>query len=386
MWGGTLVLMRQYRNPFDRVTITAARIASAAFIIASLDGIGVEAAAASECSMAQIAEWPTHYERGGLVIDGTLNAQEVGVKLDTGSQRSLVLGSAAERFNLIRRQIRGGLLVGFGGETYDDTAVVDEFKIGSIGRKNWQVPVTNAGGFGRNVAVVLGEDVLQKTDVEFDLAHSVVRLFQSLNCSGVSLAYWATGGASEVGFEAVSETGPQIVLTVYLNGQPMKALLHSGTNASVVNRLDAARLGITPDSPGVVRTGNASDVGNRSVESWVGPFNSFAIGDETIKDANIAVADLSWMSVAYTPLGSGFPQNVGWTPSMVLGADFLRAHRLLIAHSQRKLYFTHNGGVVFQPPKPARRPAGSGPASGIVGPRPSYANRETYAGSSGVPP
>ena len=36
-------------------------------------------------------------------------------------------------------------------------------------------------------------------------------------------------------------------------------------------------------------------------------------------------------------------------PTMLLGADFLRAHRVLVAHSQRKMYFTYEGGPVFQP-------------------------------------
>jgi len=34
---------------------------------------------------------------------------------------------------------------------------------------------------------------------------------------------------------------------------------------------------------------------------------------------------------------------------MLLGVDFLRTHRVLIAHSQRKLYFSHVGGPVFRP-------------------------------------
>jgi hypothetical protein len=37
---------------------------------------------------------------------------------------------------------------------------------------------------------------------------------------------------------------------------------------------------------------------------------------------------------------------------MLLGADFLRAHRVYVAHSQRRMYFTYEGGPVFQP-KPA---------------------------------
>jgi hypothetical protein len=55
---------------------------------------------------------------------------------------------------------------------------------------------------------------------------------------------------------------------------------------------------------------------------------------------------------------------------MLLGTDFLRAHRLLVAHSQRKLYFTYVGGPVFQriPPTTStvenRGQAEAGPAGG----------------------
>jgi hypothetical protein len=38
---------------------------------------------------------------------------------------------------------------------------------------------------------------------------------------------------------------------------------------------------------------------------------------------------------------------------MLLGADFLRSHRVLVAHSQRKIYFTYTGGPVFQLNRPA---------------------------------
>jgi hypothetical protein len=34
-------------------------------------------------------------------------------------------------------------------------------------------------------------------------------------------------------------------------------------------------------------------------------------------------------------------------PDMLLGSDFLRAHRVLVARSQRKMYFTYAGGTVF---------------------------------------
>ncbi|MEA1674201.1 hypothetical protein [Nitrospirillum sp. BR 11163] len=35
-------------------------------------------------------------------------------------------------------------------------------------------------------------------------------------------------------------------------------------------------------------------------------------------------------------------------PDMLLGLDFLRAHRMFVAHSQHRIYFTYVGGPVFQ--------------------------------------
>jgi hypothetical protein len=163
----------------------------------------------------------------------------------------------------------------------------------------------------------------------------------------VSLAYWAAEGASQVDIEAIYDVKPQIVLTIQINGQPVRAQLDSGAGASVLNKSDAARLGVTPDTPGVVAIGSGGGLGSKSVDNWIGPFQSVVIGNETIKDTNIRFADL-WKDATYTPIGSHLPRKVESTVSMLLGADFLRAHRVLVAHSQRKLYFTHAGGPVFQ--------------------------------------
>ena len=48
---------------------------------------------------------------------------------------------------------------------------------------------------------------------------------------------------------------------------------------------------------------------------------------------------------------------------MLLGADFLRAHRVLVSHSQRKMYFTYLGGPVFAAPRPPRSGAEARPDS-----------------------
>jgi hypothetical protein len=140
----------------------------------------------------------------------------------------------------------------------------------------------------------------------------------------------------------------------------MRALLDSGASASVLDKVAAERAGITPDSPGVIASGKGGGLGGKAVAFWIGPLQSFAIGGETIKDTTIQFADL-WKDATYTS-ASRLPRKVESPASMLLGADFLRAHRVLVAHSQRKVYFTYEGGPVFQMTGPLA-PRGAPPAA-----------------------
>ena len=139
---------------------------------------------------------------------------------------------------------------------------------------------------------------------------------------------------------------------VKINGQSARAQLDSGASSSVVELDLASRLGLTPQSPGVVPGGCSFGLGKHPVESWTGQFESFAIGNERIRNPRLRFADL-WKDVTYTQTGSRVPKKLEGLPSMLLGADFLRSHRVLIAHSQRKIYFTYAGGTVF-PATPAK--------------------------------
>jgi len=303
-------------------------------------------AAGENCKLQRMAEWPVRVERNRVIVQGTINGQEIGVLLDTGAGPSFILRAAATRLGLIRHEAPGYRLLGIGGETHAEVALVDEFRIGQAVRKNWRVLVAGEHDVRDNVAVYLGDDFFQNFDVEFDLAHNAVRLHQSRDCEGVSLAYWTTDRAGEVRMEA----GPKVLLTVRINGQPIRALLDSGASTSVLATVDANRLGITPESPGVVPGGCRIGLGSKPVDSWIGLFQNFAIGDENIRNPTIHFSEL-WKHTTYMETGSRLPQNLAGLPQMLLGADFLLAHRVLIANSQRKVYFTYAGGTVF----PARQ-------------------------------
>ena len=88
-------------------------------------------------------------------------------------------------------------------------------------------------------------------------------------------------------------------------------------------------------------------VGKGLVKSWIGPFHSFALGNESIPEVKIAFADLYAGHVV---------RIMGELQASLLGADFLRSHRILVSYSQCKLYFTYVGGPVFYTASPPLSP------------------------------
>ena len=293
--------------------------------------------AAANCKLKQIGEWRVKPHSGRLIVDGEINGQKIGVLLDTGAQNSVILRAAADRLGLTRQTAPGYRAYGVGGETYVEYTVLDEMKLGQAARRNWRVLVLGERELGQDHALLLGYDFFQQVDIEFDLPNDTVRLFQAEDCGNVSLAYWARGTADVISL-AIDNEKPGILVPVKLNDRALLAELDSGASRSVVSRLVAAQIGVTPDTPTRV----------------IGAFQSFVIGGEMIRNPEIRFTDLS---IASTQTGSRVALREDLR-DMLLGLDFLRAHRVYVAHSQGRLYFAYSGGPVFsvpppQPPVPA---------------------------------
>ena len=97
----------------------------------------------------------------------------------------------------------------------------------------------------------------------------------------------------------------------------------------------------------------------------------FAIGDEKIQNPKIAFSPI-WDDAKMSATGSRLTSRVAGLPSMVLGLDFLKSHRVLLISSQGRMYFKFNGGTVFAAPgdqKVVPGLIGSAATSGAFGER-----------------
>jgi tetratricopeptide (TPR) repeat protein len=84
------------------------------------------------------------------------------------------------------------------------------------------------------------------------------------------------------------------------------------------------------------------------VKSWLAPFASFKLGDEEIRNTRLRIGE------------------PGVDADMLIGADFFLSHRIYVASKQHKLFFTYNGGAVFNlKASPAPDPAPVPPSAAM---------------------
>ncbi len=98
----------------------------------------------------------------------------------------------------------------------------------------------------------------------------------------------------------------------------------------MLKRSAAKRVGIALDGPGVTSAGFSGGIGRRPVQTWIAPVATFEIGGEKVEHTRLRIGD------------SDIPGG-----DMLLGADFFLSHRVYVANGQHRLYFTYNGGPVF---------------------------------------
>lgn len=326
------------------------------------------------CLYMNLATVPVNTSEGLLTIKAGINGNATLMILDTGTLHSLLTKYEAEKLGLKLEHARQ-TATGDNGEaemtyaTFINDVSLDQFfwhrvTLGVVGK----IPDSYDAQAGADILL----NGLNK-DIEFSLANKEIKVFVPSDCSNDFLAYW-DDHAFVVPVTDLSPSDPRQVVTVRINGHDMIALIDSGAPHSIINLDAAARLGITPKTPGVTEWKHADKLGKVQGKTWLAKIDSFSLGDEAIKNTKIGIADL-WGPTAIeapfkaalrlksleSPGAPGVAVQSGMSrigqmksgisdtehPDMLLGADFLKSHRVLLAMSQRRLYFTYVGGKVF---------------------------------------
>jgi tetratricopeptide (TPR) repeat protein len=340
--------------------------------LALLAAVIASGAAAAPCKYGRAGELAVTMQGMQPLVHAAINGRDAIFIADSGAFFSILTPAGAREFNLSLQPASPNFaLMGVGGNAQAWVTTVPTFTIFNMDLR--KVPFLVAGNdLGHGAIGLLGQNVLGIGDVEYDLANGVIRILrQRGDCRKASLAYWANDQSlpySVIDIDFARAENPRTTGEAYLNGSRIRVEFDSGGGASMVTLEAARRAGVTPDSPGVIAGGALVGGGRRTVRTWIAPFASFKIGDEEIRNTHLRIGDMSWLGA-----------------DMLIGEDFFLSHRILAANGQGKLYFTYNGGPVFNlttmPVEPGAPAAATQPAQDQPLDAAGYARRGTASTS-----
>jgi predicted aspartyl protease len=315
------------------------------------------------CKIAQISELRVARVGNRPMIDGQINEQPIKILVDTGSYDSFISGGAARRLNLPIRDNPGPSAAGrgIGGETQQRNTVVERLKIDRFSADGLRLNVTvsKLGEDPNSFAFVLGSDFFAHFTTEFDLAHGAIRLLRPDGCKPEQLVYWDQAYFL-ADLERMSGADHLMYSRVLVNGTRARAVLDTGATMSFISIVAARSAGVKPGDPGVEESGPVTGLAGAPIPTWVGRFDTFSFGNETVRNAKLRIGDL-FGNDRDERLGSHIAQVSEGLPELILGADFFQAHRIVILPSEHTALFTYNGGPVFQVRRPNESPAEAPP-------------------------
>jgi predicted aspartyl protease len=250
--------------------------------------------------------------------------------VDTGASQSYLSRTATERLGL-GLKFTGEHTSGIGGYSRIYATRLSEFAVGPTKSARGTFRVLGDTGSAPEYDAIAGAPFLLQADMEISLAEKKLRFFRGLDCKQSFLGYWS-GEIYEIPFERHSDSSPNPHLIVEVNGKKMEAIIDSGATTTVIFANAARRAGLKLDAPGSIRLGTSVGIGSDKVARWSTTVERLVIGPETIRDAEIGV------------LETEAPGSI----DMLIGDDFLRAHRVLFSMSQGKFYVSYLGGTPFK--------------------------------------
>lgn len=262
-----------------------------------------------------------------------INDRDAKFVLDSGAFYSMMSSATAAVYNLKTRPGPFGFtVVGVGGAADVEIATVKNFSFAGVTIKDVEFLV-GGSEVGNGDAGLLGQNFLERFDVEYDLAKGMIRLFHTEDCEHTRLAYWLAPDQaySFMPIDRIDPMHPHTIGVAYVNDHKIRVAFDTGAFTSVLSLKAAERAGFKPDSPGVVASGYTSGIGRGMTKEYIAPFASFKMGDgEEIKNTRLRIADIGLDNA-----------------DMLVGADFFVSHRIFVANKEHGLFLSYNGGPVF---------------------------------------
>jgi hypothetical protein len=205
------------------VLVSAVLIGCGAFL-----GAPSAAAAEKKCRIGKVVDLPITMNSLRPTIGAKINDKGAKFVLDSGAFYSMISSATAAEYGLKARPGPFGLrVIGIGGSADVQIATVKEFSIVGLTMKNVEFLV---GGSDFGNAGLLGQNFLERFDVEYDLAKGMIRLFHTDDCEHARLAYWLAPDQaySFMPIDHIDSLHPHTIGVAYVNDHKIRVEFDTG--------------------------------------------------------------------------------------------------------------------------------------------------------------
>ena len=266
--------------------------------------------------------------RGDLaVVPARINGETVGLGVDSGAPNTLVTPELVATLDL--RPDPGMStrhLSGVGGNAYSQVVALSSLQLAGVTYRKIDVDAASLGALGAGTMAVsglIGEDLLSRYDVGFDIGHREISVYTVRGCATVP-APWGPATPIPIRLSDMNH----LVFRVELDGHRMNAIFDTGAGSDLLLEGGAAVLRLAPDRLARDRVTTSQGIGERTVTTRLHRFATLQVGDETIREPQIEVSDYSEPGV-----------------DLILGMHFLRTRQVFVSHATAQMFVRSDAGA-----------------------------------------
>ena len=301
-------------------------------------------ATAAECGPLQlVTSLPlTPLSPGNVVtVPVAIGDRPMQFLVDTGGVTSMVTRRTVREMNLSPIKV-DGRLIGISGAYSDEMVRVPSFTVGKLRQEGGYLAIepakedpndTRPAAFGG----VLGPDMLQKFDADFDFGGKKLNLISQNHCEG-KVVYWPATATAVVPF--AHDAAGHLTFPMTLDGRRVRAMLDTGATRTNLN-LNVARgtFGIDTSAPDVEKVGELK--GGYTADVYQKRFKELAADGVIVTNPMITLLpDMIKTTSEPRPTGSLIRDVNAELPELILGMSVLSKLHVYIANKEHKLYIT----------------------------------------------
>ncbi|HYZ64859.1 MAG TPA: retroviral-like aspartic protease family protein [Acetobacteraceae bacterium] len=296
-----------------------------ALVLCAALGLCAQSAVAREavnCTVALRATVPL-FQRGLVFVSAKINGAPATLVLDTGADRSIITREAAARLKVTDRYDFARPINGIAR-----TIASGDARLGSLTLNGFSLPyprilvgpVSLGSQGGVEPDGLLGADLLGDFDVELDVPHRQLRLYDRLECETLRPPW--PGPYTTI--QTTRGLGRHPFFPIQVDGHALSAVLDSGATRSFVAAQAAARVGVGPAALARDPSSKTRGAGGEEVAVSLHRFRQFTVAGDALAGP-VLVASIA------------LPRDV----DAILGLDYLAARRVYLSYGSRRIFIAH---------------------------------------------